>query len=664
MSPFPRTKTALLWLCVTGCSHESALPPAQDAPVIETPAVTQQGRKDAAAADAPAAVDPGPDAATFPRENVVFPDDSGVINVKRPPYGAVGDGLVDDTAALQRALSAFASENRIIYLPNGTYRVTARLNWPAGPHQGLDHKRTILQGQSRDGTVIRLADSAPGFSDPAKPQAVVWTGQRPAQRFRNAIRNLTISVGPNNPGAVGLQFIANNQGGLRDVRIVSEDRKGRFGLDMGYTDEIGPLLARGVEVVGFDVGIRTFWQTASVTFEDVRLSDQNVWGWHNYGQTTFVRRLHSRNAVTAIYNEKDSPGSMMLVDAELIGVGAASGKPAIHNERTLFVRGLRTSGYANAILHQDKGRGNEPGITGPVVDEWTSHGAGRELFSTGAPVKSLALPVRETPVVTWDPLTAWKSPAAFGGKVGDDQDDSAALQAAIDAGGTTVYLPNGSWRITGEVQLRGPVQRLICTEGRIVGGGIIRVGDGTASTVVIERCELNGITISHEAPRTLVLSSLTGGRYRSQGAAPGDLFIEDVVFDPLLVRPGQRVWARQLNQETDVQNTADEAKVVNDGGRLWILGMKTEQAGTLLKTKNGGTTELLGAFFLANGAAKTEPGVVVQDASTSLAAVTVRVQGVNSVWTPAVEETQAGQTKQSPDHNLLFSTGVRSTEAP
>jgi hypothetical protein len=37
--------------------------------------------------------------------------------------------------------------------------------------------------------------------------------------------------------------------------------------------------------------------------------------------------------------------------------------------------------------------------------------------------------------------------------------------------------------------------------------------------------------------------------------------------------------------------------VLNNGGTLWILGLKTEQMGTNIETDNAGSTELLGGFL-------------------------------------------------------------------
>ena len=233
---------------------------------------------------------------------ITFPKDGGVLDVR--DYGAKSDDAGDDTAAIQKALDAFPNGNRIIYLPAGTWIVSDTLRWPGGKHGGEAQKRTILQGAGRSLTRLRLPDSTPGFAD-EKTKALIWTGGSPAQRFRNAVRDLTIEVGKGNPGAIGLQFNASNQGCIRDVTIRTAEGSGSIGLDMGFTNEIGPLLVRGLEVEGFETGISTKWPVNSNTFEHVRVRGQRKFGWHNYHQMVFVRDLVSENAVTAIYNEKD-----------------------------------------------------------------------------------------------------------------------------------------------------------------------------------------------------------------------------------------------------------------------------------------------------------------------------------------------------------------------
>ncbi|MGB7415835.1 MAG: glycosyl hydrolase family 28-related protein [Thermosynechococcaceae cyanobacterium] len=581
--------------------------------------------------------------------NIVFPKDAGVLDVML--YGAVPDDGQDDTAAIQKALDQQANGNRIVYLPNGTYLISDRLNWPGGDRPGNEHKRTILQGQSRQRTVIQLKDSTAGYQDPKAPKALIWTGKAPAQRFRNAIRDLTINTGNNNPGAIGIQFIANNQGEIRSVTILSNDQQGVIGLDMSYTDEIGPLLVSHLQVSGFDYGIKSSWQTASITFEDIVLEKQNVLGWENFGQTIFVKGLRSQNAVPVLSNLKNSPGSVVLVDAELVGIDRASNYPAIQNQKQMFLRNVKISGYATSVEHQDKGRGNEPGVSTQQISEWLSHGK-KPLSLFNSPSKSLNLPAKDTPQIPWDAIDEWISPLQFGGVPNDSPDDTAAIQAAIDSGATTIYLPNGQWMMSGSLTLRKNVRRLIGTEAALISenGATIHFSNGTSPTVHLERLDTRGkINLSHDSSRTLVLSSMTlHGRYTNTGS--GDVFIEDVVGGPFYFR-NQNVWARQFNQETDVEKTNDEAKIVNDGGNLWILGLKTERPGTVIKTINQGKTEVLGGYIFSTGGPKVMPAFVSEDSSLSLAGVVERNFNRNPFqgW---VEATQGGQ-------NLTLTTSQR-----
>lgn len=67
------------------------------------------------------------------------------INCK--DYGAVGDGVADDTAAIQAALSAGNSSDRAVYLPPGTYKISSTLQPQAGVKFYGDSGR--LTGASR-----------------------------------------------------------------------------------------------------------------------------------------------------------------------------------------------------------------------------------------------------------------------------------------------------------------------------------------------------------------------------------------------------------------------------------------------------------------------------------------------------------------------------------
>lgn len=537
----------------------------------------------------PIAPDALASAQTVVSENIVFPTDAGVLNVKTQ-YGAKGDGKTDDTAAIQAALNAYPNGKRITYLPNGVYLVSRTLTWPTGtPGTGNDYKNVIMQGQSQDKTILKLKDQNSGFTNGKTPKAVIFTGPAPAQRFGNSIRNLTVDTGRGNPGAIGIQFNASNQGSLRQVTIQTGDNQGLIGLDMNFTDEIGPLLVKNVTVKGFQHGIRTGFTVNSQTFEKITLQNQRIYGFYNTGQVINIRGLTSTNAVPAIYN---AGGRMTVLDSTLTGIGAASGKPAIQSDYPLdlVLRNLKTSGYKTAVQNA------QVTLAGPNLTEFVS-GPIQSQFPS--PLRTLNLPVKETPDVPWDDpkTTPWASVVAYGAIPNDGRDDTAAIQAAIDSGKTTVYLPVGTYDLQGTVFIRKNVRRIMGTEAVVgvpnnVNPGF-KVVDGTQPVVVFERIDsgYNATpTIENASSRTLVLRDATNVSGHMTGT--GDVFIENVVSNPFQnwIFNRQNIWARQFNVENEGTH------ITNRGGKLWIFGLKTERGGTLIDTQSGGKTEVLGGL--------------------------------------------------------------------
>jgi PA14 domain/Pectate lyase superfamily protein len=574
-------------------------------------------------------------------ENIVFPADAGVLNVK--DFGAKGDGITDDTAAIQAALNAYPNGMRIIYLPNGTYLVSDTLTWPAGtPGTGNDYKNTILQGQSQQGAIIKLRNNAAGFTNANDPKSVIFTGPAPAQRFGNSIRNVTVDTGTGNSGAIGVQFNASNQGSMRQVTIQSGDGQGVAGLDFDFADEIGPLLVKDVTVKGFQYGIQTGYTVNSQTFENITLQNQSVYGFFNYSQVVSIRNLTSTNAVPAIYNalgdtfNPNALGHMTLVNATLNGVGSASSQSAIVSGGTLLARDIRTTGYQSAIAS------GSTVIPGGTVTEFVSKPV-TSLFPS--PPQTLNLPIRETPDVPWDNLTDWANVVAFGAIPNDGIDDSAAFQAAIDSGKTTVYLPVGNYDLSNTVFVRNNVRRIIGTEAFVnvpnTGNPAFKIVAGSQPTVVFERIRSwdNGTpTLENASSRTLVVRDTTDVSFKLTGA--GDLFLENVATSALTIN-GQNVWARQLN----IENLG--TKIVNNGGNLWILGLKTERGGTIIDTRNGGKTELLGglAYTTTAGPDGTQnyPLFINNEAAVSLSFAEVNYGAPG--YTTYIQETRGGVTR-------------------
>src|SRR5215472_16480468 len=75
-------------------------------------------------------------------------------------YGAVGDGVTDDTAAIQKGLNALGPTNPTLYFPAGTYRITQTLSLASQMHVNVIGQdpatTTILWAGASGGTMLYL----------------------------------------------------------------------------------------------------------------------------------------------------------------------------------------------------------------------------------------------------------------------------------------------------------------------------------------------------------------------------------------------------------------------------------------------------------------------------------------------------------------------------
>lgn len=495
-------------------------------------------------------------------------------------YGAVGDGVTDDTEAIQQALSDgrtnasadYFGMPKALFFPPGVYLVRDTLTW--------NGCCLTLQGSGSSSSVIRLASGAPGYGSAVNPKAVLLTPAPGQNRsFRQNIWDLGISVGTDNPGAVGVDYVSNNSGSLRNISLVSEDGNAGVGVSL-MRHYPGPLLLKNVAITGFQKGIQTSSFEYGVTIEGLTLSGQGTAGISNHDQTLSIRNLCSLNKVPALINDG---GFVVLLDAVL--GGGLSTADAIQNNANLYLRNISATGYARTLT--DSSAASPTELTG-TIGEYLAGGAVRLASTAGA--SSLGLSVQETPAATDSPLATWSTftPRYYG--------DTKGLAALFQGSYSTIYFPTGSYFAYNQasIPVSDAVQHIIGytsvingnAAGQNGGGYRLVVNSNSTTPLVIEQFGY-GLTIEHHGTRPIVLKH--GSYAYVSYAGAGNVFLEDVQLGQVVFQPGQTVWARQLNDEF-------AGTKITNRGTLWMLGLKTEAAGTVVQTEAGGRTELLGSL--------------------------------------------------------------------
>jgi Pectate lyase superfamily protein len=613
----------------------------------------------------PTVLEIAPSAPALEAGDRLFPA-RAVIDVKTQ-YGASGNGADDDTDEIQRAISDHVGSNATLYFSNGTYLVSRPLEWKRATSSDTGPWRNglTLQGQHRERSIIRLVPNAVGFGDVNAPRGVIVTASSfyfnqgvaspPVDgsgnnAFNNYLFDLTVDAGAHR-GAFGVDWLATNVGAIRHVTIIGGGVAG-IAMRRGFP---GPSLLQHVSIQGFDYGVDVQHYVASTTLEHVTLRDQRVAGIRNRNNALFVRRLESQNRVPAIQNLENprfaqTDGTMIVVDSRFIG--GANDVAAVQNTGqsvrglgavgALYLRNVSTQGYAAPLSFNGALVLNGHS----QISEYSSHP--RVHPSAASDTSNWSLPVRESFDLHDSDLSAWANVETYGARgrssdgSPDPGDDTDAIRAALaDTRKRTVYFPQGTYRVSGTLEIGAHVRRVIGMHAILdVSGGafsaqpVIRVRDGDpAQPVVIERFKLEqgrgrleffAAWFEHASARPLLLRHVgdfargAHGFYRNTVGA-GALFVEDTASNgPWHFDAPQDVWARQFNPEGHFTDPT-QPLVSKLGGRLWVLGLKTEGENTVLEQR-GGAAEVLGGLLYPSRPvpAQDRPAFLCRDAACRL----------------------------------------------
>ncbi len=236
-------------------------------------------------------------------QSAPFPsfESASAANVKAAPYFAVGDGIADDTQAIQQALS----ENAVVFLPKGYYRISGTLEIPADGQ---------LIGVARHLSILLPAASG-DFADPANPQPLIRTADD--ADATSTLAFVTLFLPLETPGARAVHW-----------------RSGRDSLFRGIH------LRREVEIPG------TSATDAAVPF--VVISGNGGGRWYNF-------ELGSKNAQTVAYRHilvdgTTEPLKFYQLNPERV-VGEAHVE--ISNARNVAIYGLKSEGNYPVLWIKD-----------------------------------------------------------------------------------------------------------------------------------------------------------------------------------------------------------------------------------------------------------------------------------------------------------------------
>jgi len=395
-----------------------------------------------------------------------MPDDPHAIVVR-----ARGDGVSDDSAAIQQAIDSAANkgEGGLVFLPAGRYRITRSILIPLAVR---------VYGVGKTRPVFMLAPNTPGYQKGVAnmviftggdqytvgkvpmpvPGEVPFTGKvRDANSatFYSALSNVDFEIGDGNPAAAAVRMHTAQHSNLSHIDF-------RTGSGLAGVYQVGNI-AYNLRFFGGRYGILSektspAWQFTLLdsTFEgqreaaireheagltlvntDIRNTPVGIDIDRGYGDWLWGRDVRFENV----------PKAALVISNENNVYTQVGFENASARKVPTFVRfrdsGKTLAGSGNAYKVDAFNYGltlQDMGTPGQFATNYKTSALG----AAGAPAAALrALP----------PSAQWANVRSFGARGDGKADDTAALQKAIDSN-RVVYLPLGFYLVNDTIRLK------------------------------------------------------------------------------------------------------------------------------------------------------------------------------------------------------------------
>lgn len=481
---------------------------------------------------------------------------------------------------------------RIIYFPNGEYLVSDTISYRAKNLYNIYESQLFytltrgihVMGESREGTIIRLADNSCGFEvGQNKPVLAFTMDERACDVERsnisqmNTCEDITIDCGEN-PGAVGLRFVANNAGRVENISFKAKNAKTALELVVSTEGVI-----RNISADGFDIGVCSH-ATSMCVYDRLDLR---------------VRKCGFSVRKSKTIFRKCSSGTVPFFDFSL-AINQS------HNLTEIEKMFHSNAGGTHCFFGDTENISADPEGNRLYIQ--------KEPYDIDIPRYDFTFDEKECARV--DDF----------GAVGDGVTDSAPyIQKALDSGKPYIFFGSGHYLVNSPVHVPASVKLIDFMFCDFFAGEALQRGDFSAFLIVdgetkdplcLERLYTfeqfcgHFRFIEHASTRELRMRDLhtqaaamyfnsvpggmvyldncvcTTGSYSMSKTLSREGMVDDFYTEIPFEFHGQQVIAYNLNPERA------NLEVFNDGSDINIYGFKTEGPGTAIKTVNGGITRV------------------------------------------------------------------------
>ena len=430
------------------------------------------------------------------------PEDPRAVYLTKDQFSVHADGIGDDTGAVQQAIDRVQETTRIgvVFIPEGRYRLSRTVFVWTGI-------RLIGYGAKRP--VFVLAKNTPGFQEGTGRYMIHFADSRPQAgrpfsdgsefTFYSGMSNIDFEMQDGNPAAVAVRFHVAQHCSLQHMDF-------HVGSARAALEDIGNQAA-DIHIYGGKYGIITkrtapVWQFLLM---DSSFEGQSEAAIHTMevGFTLIrVRFAHMPVAIQIAPGEVEQLYGRDLQMVDIRSVALKHGNALNpHSEVTL------TNVACTDVPHFYSG---DETIAAPsrcyVMNRFT---LGLEIGPDGREQsilmrhseRKLSRPAPAVPsdIPMLPPMSQWVNVHSLGVKGDGKTDDTVSLRAAIDKY-KVLYLPMGTYRITGSIELK----RNTVLIGLNPGSTSISLVNGTRS--LSSKGEPIGVLVAPKGGRNMVIS--------------------------------------------------------------------------------------------------------------------------------------------------------------